>query len=524
MVRSANYQKNQPPQGQSDFFDEIAGLLGELMLKACFGLLVLAWLALLFPMLSLPVAGSVALGWWLGWPYGVAAGVATVALWAVWRMCWPVSFERWVTGRMRQMYWKWWRYTRRWTSLMALQHLTAELDGRVKTPVLISARIGRVVDVLEVGMVDGQKVETWEQRAEELRHSFRALGLRVRHTASGRVRVEVIHTDILRKPIPLPRVPGGSHVVDLEAVTVGVTQLGEPWRLELLGTHLLGGGATGAGKGSVAWSIIAGLGPAIAAGTVVVWVIDPKGGAEFGFGAGWFDRFAYDNTHGALELLREAARVMLARLARIRYNPERKVYPSVDEPMILLIIDEAASLTEYYADRKVKEEIERLLGLILTMGRAAGVVVVGFVQDPSKEVMRLRQLYPTRIALRQDESTQVAMLLGPTARDRGALADLISRRTPGVGFVQITPGADLTDAESNETEELTAQIERVRAFNVTDADIGWIIGTYNPPRRYEGDTVAGEPVVIDLDDYLSSNRDGSNRKPGGDPNRKGRTA
>ncbi|MFF3575019.1 hypothetical protein ACFYXQ_45510 [Nocardia jiangxiensis] len=161
----------------------------------------------------------------------------------------------------------------------------------------------------------------------ELRHSFRALGLRVRHTASGRVRVEVIHTDILRKPIPLPRVPGDPNSVDLQAVTVGVTQLGRPWQLELPGTHFLGGGATGAGKGSVAWSIVAGVGPGIAAGTVVVWVIDPKGGAEFGYGMGWFDRFAYDNTHGALELLREAARVMLARLARIRTKPTARCIP-----------------------------------------------------------------------------------------------------------------------------------------------------------------------------------------------------
>ncbi|WP_157120850.1 cell division protein FtsK [Nocardia miyunensis] len=520
MVRSANYQKNQPPQGQSDFLDQIAELLGELLLKVCFGLLVLAWLALLFPMLSLPVAGSVALGWWLGWPYGVAGGVTTVTLWGVWYLCWPGSFDRWVSGRMRQMYWKWWRYTRRWTSLMALQQLTAELDNRVLTPPLMSARIGRVVDVLEIGLVHGQKVETWEQRAEELRHSFRALGLRVRHTASGRVRVEVIHTDILRKPIPLPRVPGGPNSVDLQAVTVGITQLGQPWQLELLGTHVLCGGETGAGKGSVAWSIIAGLGPAIAAGIVVVWCIDPKGGAEMGYGMGWFDRFAYDNSQGALELLREAARVMLARLARIRPKPDRKVHPSTDEPMILLIIDEAASLTEYYADRKVKEEIERLLGLILTMGRAAGVVVVGFVQDPSKEVNRLRQLYPTRLAMRVGEATQVAMLLGQTARERGALADLISRRTPGVAYVQITPGADLTDPGRNETEELTAEIERVRAFNVTDDDIGWIIATYTPPRRYSGDTVPGEPVVIDLDDYLSTRRDDGGD---GNRNRKGRT-
>ena len=41
---------------------------------------------------------------------------------------------------------------------------------------------------------------------------------------------------------------------------------GRTWRLQLLGTHVLAVGATGAGKGSVIWSILVGLAPSIAAG------------------------------------------------------------------------------------------------------------------------------------------------------------------------------------------------------------------------------------------------------------------
>ncbi|RDI43863.1 hypothetical protein [Nocardia mexicana] len=507
MVRSSDYQKRPP----NDTFGEFSIMVVELLGKLGVGLLLAVWWSVLFPMLSLPVAGAVALGWWQGWPYGAAAGAGVVLGWAVWRMRWPASFERWVTGRMRQRYWRWYRYNRRWRSVMALQGLTAQLDERVLTPPVVSIRVGRIVDVVDVAMLDGQEVETWERHAEKLRHSFRAIGLRVRHSESGRVRLEVIHTDILRKPIPLPRVVVDARTVDLEAVTVGTTQLAQPWQLELLGTHFLCGGATGAGKGSVAWSAIAAVGPLIAEGSVVVWVIDPKGGAEFGFGMGWFDRFAYDNTTGALELLREAARVLLARMARIR-GKARKVYPTPEEPMILLIIDEAASLTEYYADKKVKDEIERLLGLILTMGRAAAVVVHGYAQDPSKEVIRLRQLFPVRAALRVREKTQVGMVLGDSARERGGLADLISLKTPGVGYVQITPAADPGDDERSEAEEQRADIERVRAFHVTDDDIRWIINTYRPPRRYHGDQVPGEPVVIDLDEHLYSDNPDRNGK------------
>ena len=58
--------------------------------------------------------------------------------------------------------------------------------------------------------------------------------------------------------------------------------------------------------------------------------------------------------------------------------------------------------------------------------------MVGALQDPRKDVISLRNLFPTRIALRLDESDQVDMVLGDGARDRGALADEISP-LPGIG-------------------------------------------------------------------------------------------
>ncbi|MQY24602.1 FtsK/SpoIIIE domain-containing protein [Nocardia aurantia] len=491
--------------------NEVGEVLFLLVGKLLVGLLVVAWWAVLYPMFSLPVAAAVALGWWQGWPYGVAAGVAVVGCWVVWRVRWPVSFERWVTGRIRQRYWKWFRYSSRWIKVMAMNRLTAELDTKVITPYLFSARIGRVVDVLEVGLPYGQKVETWEARSEELRHSFRAVGVRVRHAVSGRVRLEVIHTDILRKPIPLPRTVVDARSVDLEAVPIGMTQLGNPWRVALLGTHVMVAGATGSGKGSVVWSVIAGLGPRIAEGSAVVFLLDPKAGVEFGAGMDWFDKFAYDNGKGALELLRETARVMIRRMNRMR-RASRKLIPSVKEPLIVLIVDEFASLTEYFSDKRIRDEIQRLLGLILTMARAAGVVVIGCLQDPSKEVMRLRQLFPTRVGLRLSEATQVAMVFGPTGRDRGALCDLIPHTTPGVGYVQITPGVDTEAIGDNESEEQVAEIERVRAYYVTDDDIRWIMATYPRPRRYTGDQVPGGAAPVDLDEHLyPEGRDGKGK-------------
>jgi S-DNA-T family DNA segregation ATPase FtsK/SpoIIIE len=85
--------------------------------------------------------------------------------------------------------------------------------------------------------------------------------------------------------------------------------------------------------------------------------------------------------------------------------------------------------------------------------------VVGALQDPRKDVISLRNLFSTRIALRLDESDQVDMVLGDGARDRGALADEISPLPEvgaGVGYVRLEASPDPV---------------RVRAAYVTDQDI-----------------------------------------------------
>ena len=73
--------------------------------------------------------------------------------------------------------------------------------------------------------------------------------------------------------------------------------------------------------------------------------------------------------------------------------------------------------------------------------------------------LSLRNLFPTRIAMRLDESDQVDMVLGDGARDRGALADEISPLPytgAGVGYVRL---------------ESSPQVVRVRAAYVADMDI-----------------------------------------------------
>ena len=127
---------------------------------------------------------------------------------------------------------------------------------------------------------------------------------------------------------------------------------------------------------------------------------------------------------------------MRERLDRMR-GVTRLHTPSIAEPLIVLIIDEIAALTGWITDRTMKRRIEAALGLILSQGRAAGVVVVGAVQDPRKDVLPQRDLFSTRIALRLNEADHVTLVLGPGARNRGAYCDLIPDIMQGVGYVMV---------------------------------------------------------------------------------------
>ena len=128
--------------------------------------------------------------------------------------------------------------------------------------------------------------------------------------------------------------------------------------------------------------------------------------------------------------------VMRARQDRLR-GITRLHTPTTAEPLIVLVVDELAALTGWVMDRTAKRRIESALGLLLSQGRAVGVVVVGAVQDPRKETLPMRDLFPTRIALRLAEAEQVALVLGPGARNRGAVCDRIPDSLPGVGYVQV---------------------------------------------------------------------------------------
>jgi S-DNA-T family DNA segregation ATPase FtsK/SpoIIIE len=221
--------------------------------------------------------------------------------------------------------------------------------------------------------------------------------------------------------------------VDLRRVWAGRTEYGQDWHLPLTGpaSHCLTAGATGAGKGSVMWCPLVSIAPAIRDGWVRVSGIDPKG-MELAYGRGIFHRYAVTGTD-ALAVLDDLVSAMDAR--KSVFAGRMRVVPITREhPLELLEFDEIGALTKY-TDRKTREAITDRLALVSTQGRALGFTVRGYVQEPTKDTVPVRELFPRRICLRVSAKSHVGMVLGDQAYERGAWANRITEAEAGVGYV-----------------------------------------------------------------------------------------
>jgi DNA segregation ATPase FtsK/SpoIIIE, S-DNA-T family len=267
--------------------------------------------------------------------------------------------------------------------------------------------------------------------------------------------LEFVRRDALAALVPALPIPDRP---DLKALPVGRREDGQTWCVRLHGTHVLIAGATGAGKASLLWGLVRSLFPLMLQGLVRVLAADPKL-MELAYGRVIFDTYgAYAASPVSIAaMLDQAVADMQDRAARFA-GRQREHTPATEDPFVVVLVDEVAFLTAYQPDRKLKDRIMNALATLTTQGRAAGYSVVAALQDPRKDVLTIRNLFPDRIAMRLDEPEQVDMVLGDGARDRGAACELIPADPAtgaGVAFVRLESDPDV----------------RVRAGWVTDPDI-----------------------------------------------------
>ncbi|WP_160050666.1 FtsK/SpoIIIE domain-containing protein [Nocardiopsis sp. FR4] len=410
-----------------------------------------------FPVMVACLTSSVGAWWWLDW-HGLAAlwGLAAVVS-LVWWRTWPDSYRRCVLLRLLA----WWRhvfvYRRHWQPVLVISGLAESYQERRYLPRIRRVTCDTWADRVRVALVAGTAPADFETRVVELAHGFAAPSCRVIVNGPRDITLEFPRRDTLSEPLEALDIPDSP---DLGALPVGRCEDGSTWFLRLHGTHVLVAGVTGAGKGSVLWSAVRALLPAVKAGTAQVWAIDPKR-MELSYGRDLFAQYA-DTGESAVAVLERAVADMQDRASRYA-GRQRSHTPTTQDPFVLVLLDEVAFLTAYHPDRDIRKRAENAIATLTSQGRSVGFCVLVALQDPRKEVMNLRNLFPDKVALRLDEASQVDMVLGEGAREHGAGAHLIDPSLPGVAYVRL---------EGSPTPV------RVRAAYVSDDDITAMAAAY----------------------------------------------
>jgi len=398
---------------------------------------------------------------WLHW-LGVVSLTATVVGLAVallvWRCAARASFEPYVGRHLRAWWQRWIVYTPRmpgWLracglavgdpdSGMAVQ-VTPFRRSAVRPkpkarpdqlPRIIAVRSGGSWDEVHVKLVAGQTPEDFDQAARRLAVARGVTRCQVRELAPDRVSIDYLRRDRLAEIVPCLDLAALTSVrgeeIDLRRVWSGRTEYGTDWTQPLAGGHTIVAGATGAGKNTITWAPIVSIAPAIRDGLVRLSGIDPKG-MELAYGRRVFSRYAVDSKD-TLALLDDLIDGMEAR--KVEFAGRVRTVPiSRQHPLELLEFDEIGALIRYVGDRKTREAITERVALLTTQGRALGYTVRGYVQEPTKDTVPVRELFPRRICLRVASKSHVGMVLGEHAYDRGAWANRIGEHEPGVGYL-----------------------------------------------------------------------------------------
>jgi S-DNA-T family DNA segregation ATPase FtsK/SpoIIIE len=333
-------------------------------------------------------------------------------------------------------------------------------------PVPVGARV-------RLRMLPGHKPRDYTAKLEELAAVLDVQEVQV-HKASGQlICLDIRTVDPLADAI---RVPAPPEVVDLRHVTVGRTEDGQDWSATLLHRNWLGVGVQGSGKSGFLRSALIATAPAASQGLVVNLMIDMKFGIEAAAARGLLHKVA-SREETAFEMLRWLREEVVEHRGQyMEANGIDKHMPTVEAPMIHLIIDEIAEMLD---NDKLRKEFMRLLRSILRVGRALAISVSGYSQNPDKETLgKIRDLFHYRIGLRLMSPEQMVMVYGDHgAAARGAANTTIpDQGSEGVAFV---------------VEDGSPRIVRVRAFHATAEDLAAAAEMY-PLYPHDLDALAGE--------------------------------
>jgi len=217
-----------------------------------------------------------------------------------------------------------------------------------------------------------------------------------------------------------------------DPLPLGTDEHGRDVSVMMVERNILLGGEPGAGK-SVALSLFCAT--AAKDPHAKLWIMDGKRlelAAWKPLAAGWAGPDGVD----ALKLLSQVRNVMDERYRDLEAQAVRKIERSLDLPVHVLIVDELAFYTRL-SNTKMRQDIVEALRLLVSMGRAAGIIVCAATQKPDHGTVptELRDLFGFRLALRSTTPQASDTILGQGWASAGYNAATVSGKQRGVGFL-----------------------------------------------------------------------------------------
>ncbi|MEW2070032.1 hypothetical protein [Streptomyces sp. NPDC007346] len=303
----------------------------------------------------------------------------------------------------------------------------------------------------------------------------------------GRIRLRVSLN------LPFTGAPARGPLLDVEsinlwqAIPMGINLRGQAVSTEWVERSGLFGGEPGAGKSAAANDLLlaAALDP-----TVPLYLCDGKAGADITP----FEQIAtmYDtdgDPERLLEILEHIWTVEIPqRRALAKEHGSRKLTAAMAAKdsrvnLAVLLVDEWSSYGAA-ADRKVREEMERLLRLIVQQGRALGIITLCATQKPDADSVPsgIRDILSIRWAMRCLTPQASDTILGQGYAAAGHNAQDILKSQRGVGIYMDGEGAE---------PELT------RGYYYDDDEVALILGRAFELRAKAGTLPAGSVPLAD---------------------------
>lgn len=224
------------------------------------------------------------------------------------------------------------------------------------------------------------------------------------------------------------------------------------WDFEPSHTLILGAPATG--KSNLVHKLIQQVAGSVKDGTAKLYGIDPKGSELGAYEGNLFERVSSGMDRDShQELTLEVAEVLLNRLLPgVKINPER-FNPSVENPVIFLVIEEL----DWVLD---DQELAGRLARILAMGRSVGIYIIGTAQTlEAGKAFRFVQQFANRVLFQQGSRYFNDLVLGAGAAEAGADSTKLEapRYTNGFSGAGIAYVADGGDTRRVKFDEITGE-------------------------------------------------------------------